>query len=71
MVADAVPERTAFVCGAQRLSYRELDERATRLASALRACCVRRPRFSAASWRFASAGEPLLASQRLQVDHVG
>ena len=42
VVAGAVPERTAFVCGAQRLSYRELDERATRLASALRARGVRR-----------------------------
>lgn len=37
VVAGAVPERTAFICGNQRLSYRELDERATRLASALRA----------------------------------
>ncbi len=37
VVADAVPERTAFICGEQRLSFRELDERATRLASALRA----------------------------------
>ena len=36
VVANAVPERTAFVCGAQRLSFRELDQRATRLASALR-----------------------------------
>lgn len=35
-VAAAVPERTAFICGTQRLSYRELDQRATRLASALR-----------------------------------
>ena len=44
VVAGAVPERTAFhvnhlgfICGSQRLSYRELDERATRLVSALRA----------------------------------
>ncbi len=37
VVANAVPERTAFICGEQRLSFRELDERATRLASALRA----------------------------------
>ncbi len=42
VVASAVPERTAFICGAQRLSYRELDERATRLASALRARGVQR-----------------------------
>ena len=36
VVAQAVPERLAFVCGDRRLSYRQLDERATRLASALR-----------------------------------
>lgn len=36
-VAAAVPERIAFICGPQQLSFRELDERATRLASALRA----------------------------------
>ncbi|MFM8766377.1 MAG: AMP-binding protein, partial [Rubrivivax sp.] len=37
VVAHAVPERTAFVCGSQRLSFAQLDVRATRLASALRA----------------------------------
>ncbi|MDJ0868048.1 MAG: acyl-CoA synthetase [Myxococcota bacterium] len=31
-VADAVPDQIALVCGDERLSYRELDERATRLA---------------------------------------
>jgi acyl-CoA synthetase (AMP-forming)/AMP-acid ligase II len=31
-VADAVPEREALVCGEHRLSYRQLDERANRLA---------------------------------------
>lgn len=36
VVAATVPERIAFVCGTQRLSYRELDQRATRLASVLR-----------------------------------
>ena len=36
VVAGAVPERTAFICGPQHLSFRELDQRATRLASALR-----------------------------------
>jgi acyl-CoA synthetase (AMP-forming)/AMP-acid ligase II len=36
-VADAVPEREAVVCGATRRTYAELDERATRLAHALRA----------------------------------
>jgi fatty-acyl-CoA synthase len=35
VVAEAVPDRTAFICGEQRLSFRELDQRATRLASAL------------------------------------
>lgn len=34
-VADAVPDRVAIVCGARRLSYRELDERSTRAAHAL------------------------------------
>lgn len=42
VVAAAVPERTAFVCGDQRLSFRELDARATQLASALRARGVKR-----------------------------
>lgn len=42
VVAAAVPERTAFICGDQRLSFRELDQRATQLASALRARGVRR-----------------------------
>jgi acyl-CoA synthetase (AMP-forming)/AMP-acid ligase II len=32
-VADAVPERTAVVHGERRLSFREFDERATRLAN--------------------------------------
>ena len=41
-VAEAVPERIAFVCGTQRLSYRELDRRATQLASALREQGVQR-----------------------------
>ena len=31
-VADAVPDRECLVCGDRRLTYRELDERATRLA---------------------------------------
>jgi len=31
-VCDAVPERIAVVCGDRRLTFRELDERATRLA---------------------------------------
>jgi len=35
VVAEAVPERLAFVCGQQQLSYRQLDERANQLAHAL------------------------------------
>jgi 3-oxocholest-4-en-26-oate---CoA ligase len=31
-IADAVPEREALVCGHRRLTYRELDDRANRLA---------------------------------------
>jgi acyl-CoA synthetase (AMP-forming)/AMP-acid ligase II len=34
-VADAVPGRTAVVCGDRRLTFAELDERATRVANAL------------------------------------
>ncbi len=34
-VADAVPDREALVCGHVRLTYRELDERANRLAHAM------------------------------------
>ncbi|SFA82745.1 fatty-acyl-CoA synthase [Collimonas sp. OK607] len=37
VVAGVVPERIAFICGAHRLSFRQLDERATRLACGLRA----------------------------------
>ncbi|MCZ7525700.1 MAG: acyl-CoA synthetase [Acidimicrobiia bacterium] len=39
-VTDAVPEREAVVCGARRLTFRALDERATRLANHLRAAGV-------------------------------
>jgi acyl-CoA synthetase (AMP-forming)/AMP-acid ligase II len=35
-VADHVPEHVAVVCGAERLNYRELDERATRVAHGFR-----------------------------------
>ena len=35
-MADTVPDREAVVCGDHRLTYRELDERATRLAHALK-----------------------------------
>jgi acyl-CoA synthetase (AMP-forming)/AMP-acid ligase II len=40
-VADAVPGRTAVVCGDRRLTFAELDERATRVANALSAQGVR------------------------------
>jgi acyl-CoA synthetase (AMP-forming)/AMP-acid ligase II len=40
-VADHVPEREALVAGATRLTYRELDERATRLAHGLKELGVR------------------------------
>ena len=36
-VVDAVPDRTALICGDRRLTYRELDERSTRLAHHLAA----------------------------------
>jgi acyl-CoA synthetase (AMP-forming)/AMP-acid ligase II len=36
LVAGSVPERLAVVCGDRRTSYRDLDERAHRLANALR-----------------------------------
>jgi len=35
-VADAIPDRTALVAGRARLTFRELDERANRLAHAMR-----------------------------------
>ncbi len=35
LVAGAVPDREALVCGATRLTYAELDDRANRLADAL------------------------------------
>jgi non-ribosomal peptide synthetase component F len=31
-VADAIPEREAVVCGERRLTFAQLEERATRLA---------------------------------------
>lgn len=40
-VVDAVPEREAFVAGERRLTYRELDRRANRLAHVLAARGVR------------------------------
>jgi len=42
IVADTVPDRDAIVAGERRITYRELDQRATRLASAMRAHGVQR-----------------------------
>jgi fatty-acyl-CoA synthase len=42
IVAGVVPERIAFRCGPQQLTFRHLDRRATRLASALRARGIKR-----------------------------
>jgi acyl-CoA synthetase (AMP-forming)/AMP-acid ligase II len=39
-VADAVPDRTAIIVGDRRLTFREVDERATRLAHHLAAAGV-------------------------------
>ena len=39
-VADAVPAREAVVCGEDRCTYAELDERATRLAHSMRSAGV-------------------------------
>ena len=36
-IADAIPEHEAMVCGERRLTYAEVDERATRLAHHLAA----------------------------------
>ncbi|HEX9235719.1 MAG TPA: AMP-binding protein, partial [Actinomycetota bacterium] len=40
-VADAIPEREALICADRRLTYAQLDERATRVASHLRDAGVR------------------------------
>ncbi len=42
IVAGCVPDRIAFRCGDHALTYRELDERANRLGTALRARGLRR-----------------------------
>ncbi len=39
-VADAIPDREALICGQRRLTFAQLDERATRLARYLAACGV-------------------------------
>jgi acyl-CoA synthetase (AMP-forming)/AMP-acid ligase II len=41
-IADAVPEREAIVCGDERVTFAELDERATRLAHVLSKAGVER-----------------------------
>jgi acyl-CoA synthetase (AMP-forming)/AMP-acid ligase II len=40
--ARRFPDKTALICGSERLSYGEVDERSNRLAHALRAAGVRR-----------------------------
>lgn len=42
IVVEAVPERLAFACGAERLSFRTLDIRSNQLGNALRARGVKR-----------------------------
>ena len=42
VVATAVPDRIAFICGGKRLSFRQLDQRANRIASALQSHGVQR-----------------------------
>src|SRR3954469_10596692 len=65
------PERTAIVCGPERLSYGELDERSTRVARALRArgvetesvvgiCLPREPSFVVAMLGILKAGAAYL-----------
>ncbi|HMU81548.1 MAG TPA: AMP-binding protein, partial [Microthrixaceae bacterium] len=44
-VAATVPDRPAIVAGARRLTYREFDERADRLAAVLAAAGVGRDDF--------------------------
>lgn len=41
-IADAVPDRIAIVCGDDRLTYAQLDERATRMAHALESRGIKR-----------------------------
>ena len=42
IVAEAVPDRIAFICGEKRLSFRELDQRANQIAVALQQNGVQR-----------------------------
>jgi len=42
VVCESVPERIAFVCGEQQLSFRQLNSRANKLADALRQMGIRR-----------------------------
>ncbi len=45
--ADAFPDRIALICGSERLTYRELDARANRLAHQLRSLGVAKESFVA------------------------
>ena len=42
IVAEAVPDRIAFICGEKRLSFRELNERANKIALALKSQGIQR-----------------------------
>ena len=42
IVAEAVPDRIAFICGEKRLSFRQLDQRANQIATALQSRGVQR-----------------------------
>ncbi len=42
IVAEAVPDRIAFICGEKRLSFRELNERANKIALALQSQGIQR-----------------------------
>ncbi len=42
IVAEAVPDRIAFICGEQRLSFRQLNERANKIALALKSQGIQR-----------------------------
>jgi 3-oxocholest-4-en-26-oate---CoA ligase len=67
IVVDAVPDRLALVAGDQRRTYRELDERANRLAHHLAASGIRAGQHVAVlSWNRAEWVEAELAAYKLR-----